>query len=109
MLSKLLRFTLEMSSKESITFREEIEYLEAYLCFQQMRLGSKLNYKIDMENSFKSSAQEYLIPPMLIQPLIENEIIHGIGPLKDNNGCVTLQINKSADYLNVKVTDNGFG
>jgi sensor histidine kinase YesM len=108
-LSKLLRFTLEMSSKESITFREEIEYLEAYLCFQQMRLGSKLNYKIDMENSFKSSAQEYLIPPMLIQPLIENAIIHGIGPLKDKTGCVTLQINKSADYLNVKVTDNGIG
>ena len=80
-LSKLLRFTLERSSKESITFREEIEYLDAYLCFQQMRLGSKLNYKIDMENSFKSSAQEYLIPPMLIQPLIENAIIHGIGPL----------------------------
>ena len=44
MLSKLLRFTLEMSTKESITLREEIDYLEAYLGLQKMRLDSKMNY-----------------------------------------------------------------
>ncbi len=89
MLSKLLRFTLEMSTKESITLREEIDYLEAYLGLQKMRLDSKMNYKIEMEEKFKMTAQDYLIPPMLIQPIIENAIIHGISPTVTVTNTIT--------------------
>lgn len=109
MLSKLLRFTLEMSTKESITLREEIDYLEAYLGLQKMRLDSKMNYEIEMDEQFKMTTQNYLIPPMLIQPIIENAIIHGISPLKNNKGCVHLNISRFHDYLKVEVTDNGIG
>ncbi len=109
MLSKLLRFTLEMSTKESITLREEIDYLEAYLGLQKMRLDSKMNYSVDIDTDFNMTAKNYLIPPMLIQPILENAIIHGISPLKNKTGCVNLSINKSDDYLKVTIEDNGIG
>ena len=63
MLSKLLRFTLEMSTKESITLREEIDYLEAYLGLQKMRLDAKLKYTVQVASDFKTTAQNYFIPP----------------------------------------------
>ena len=56
MLSRLLRFTLEMSSKESITLREEINYLESYLGLQKMRLDTKMNYRIEIDPDFNKNA-----------------------------------------------------
>ena len=85
-LSTLLRFTLEVSSRESILLSEEISYLEAYLDLQKMRLAHKLNYSIEMEQNLKINSATYSIPPMLIQPLVENAIIHGISPLKEQTG-----------------------
>ena len=46
---------------------------------------------------------------MLIQPVVENAIIHGLSPLKDNNGFLTLKIRENKDYLMVTVIDNGIG
>lgn len=74
LLSTLLRFTLEMSSKENILLSEEIDYLEAYLHLQKMRLEHKLNYRIEMETNLKMNTNAFSIPPMLIQPLVENAI-----------------------------------
>ena len=73
MLSKLLRFTLEMSTKESITLREEIDYFEAYLGLQKMRLDSKMNYKIEMEEKFKMTAQDYLTSKTTVDTYTEIE------------------------------------
>ncbi|MDA9587534.1 histidine kinase [Flavobacteriaceae bacterium] len=81
MLSKLLRFTLEMSTTERITLEEEIDYLDSYLGLQKMRLDSKMEYKIELD--LKQNIKEYSLPPMLIQPLVENSILHGISSLKD--------------------------
>ena len=81
MLSKLLRFTLEMSTKESITLEEEIEYLDSYLGLQKMRLDSKMEYEIEVR--LNQNLKEYTLPPMLIQPIVENSILHGI-PLKNS-------------------------
>lgn len=53
LLSKLLRFTLELSSKESISLKEEIDYIEAYLGLQKMRLNTKMDFKI---NNFKKNS-----------------------------------------------------
>lgn len=80
-LSKLLRFTLEMSTKESITLEEEIEYLDSYLGLQKMRLDSKMEYEIEVR--LNQNLKEYTLPPMLIQPIVENSILHGI-PLKNS-------------------------
>lgn len=108
-LSKLLRFTLEMSTRENVLLSEEVEYLKAYLYLQKMRLEHKLDYTIEMEQNLKMNTNAYSIPPMLIQPLVENAIIHGISPLKERTGRVWLKLIKSEHYLNVVVEDNGIG
>ena len=90
MLSKLLRFTLEMSTKESITLEEEIDYLDSYLGLQKMRLDSTMEY--DVEVQLNQNIKEYPLPPMLVQPIVENSILHGISSLKDRNGKVTVRL-----------------
>ncbi len=90
MLSKLLRFTLEMSTKESITLEEEIDYLDSYLGLQKMRLDSTMEY--DVEVQLNQNIKEYTLPPMLVQPIVENSILHGISSLKDRNGKVTVRL-----------------
>ena len=109
MLSKLLRFTLEMSTKESISLSTELDYLEAYMGLQKIRLNSKMNYTINVDPQLVEKNQNHMIPPMLIQPLLENAIIHGISPLKNNNGCIKLEIVKIKEYLKIRVEDNGIG
>lgn len=107
MLSKLLRFTLEMSTKESITLEEEIDYLDAYLGLQKMRLDTKMNY--DIQINLDKKLKEYKLPPMLIQPIVENSILHGISPLKKREGLVNVTITESEEYLKVIIKDNGIG
>ena len=107
LLSKLLRFTLELSSKESISLKQEIDYIEAYLGLQKMRLNTKMDFII--HNQLKKKLKEYKLPPMLIQPIVENSILHGISPLKDREGQIEIFLNEKENYLNITVKDNGIG
>jgi sensor histidine kinase YesM len=107
MLSKLLRFTLEISTKENINLEQEIEYINSYVGLQKMRLDPKFDYEIDVD--LKKNLNNYIIPPMLIQPVIENAIIHGLSPLKENNGFLKVKIRENKDYLMVRIIDNGIG
>ena len=107
LLSKLLRFTLKLSSKESICLKQEIDYIEAYMGLQKMRLNTKMDFKI--HNQLKKKLKEYKLPPMLIQPIVENSILHGISPLKDREGLIEIFINEKENYLNITVKDNGIG
>ncbi len=107
MLAKLIRYTLDNSLRESIPLEEEIEYLTAYMELQKMRMNNKFDYCFDLKVLRKEKA--YNIPPMLIQPLIENAIMHGITPLK-NNGILIIKIHeKDNETLEVTVEDNGIG
>lgn len=106
MLSKILRFSLEQSSSELITLQEELDYLTAYIELQQMRLDKKLDYCFDFKlNNDKNS---YLIPPMLIQPIVENSILHGITPL-EGKGILLITVTEKDNMLRVMVEDNGIG
>ena len=107
MLSKLLRFTLEMSTKESITLEEEIDYLDSYLGLQKMRLDSKMEY--DFKVQLNQNIKEYTFPPMLVQPIVENSILHGISSLKDRTGKVTVRFMEDKEFIKVTVEDNGIG
>ena len=57
----------------------------------------------------KKKLKEYKLPPMLIQPIVENSILHGISPLKDREGLIEIFINEKENYLNITVKDNGIG
>jgi len=106
MLSKLLRFTLEMSNRQGITLEEEIEYLTSYIELQRMRLDQKITY--DFHLTLTRPPEHYIIPPMLLQPIVENAIIHGITPLGEK-GHVDVRITEKQAFLEVHVEDNGIG
>ena len=106
MLSKILRFSLEQNTNEVITLEEEVDYLTAYIELQKMRLNKKLDYCFDFK--LKNKKDNYLIPPMLIQPLVENAILHGIIPL-EGKGILLITITEKDNMLRVMVEDNGIG
>ena len=76
MLSKLLRFTLEINTYEKISLKEEIEYLEAYIGLQKMRMDPQFDFEI--KTNLPLSLPKYDIPPMLIQPIVENALYTGL-------------------------------
>lgn len=105
--SGLLRKTLNYSSQSVISLSKEIENLETYLELEKLRFGSRLTYSIIVDDSVESDLIE--IPPMLMQPFVENAIIHGLSP-KPGGGEVQVIIRlKDIDHLVCDVIDNGIG
>lgn len=103
--SKLLRSSLELSRKNYVSLDQELEAIENYLSLQQMRFEYTFSYKIIIPDM---DASAILIPPMLIQPFVENAIIHGIGNNAEK-GIIVLEIVLQENQLLVKITDNGKG
>jgi sensor histidine kinase YesM len=85
---------------------EEIEYLSLYLSLEQIRFTEKMEYNFTVEINI--DVEETVLPPMLIQPFIENAIWHGIMP-KDTGGTIDINITCENDILQIKITDNGVG
>lgn len=105
--AKLMRFILESSRKKEILLDKEITSLKNYLDLQKLLLEEKLTYHIDVDPNLKTD--EILIPPMLIQPYIENAIKHGV-ELKPEDGNVCLYFKKNEDNtLQVIIQDDGLG
>ncbi|GLR73236.1 sensor histidine kinase [Aliivibrio sifiae] len=102
-LTDLLRGTLQTSRKPLISLEQETELLSAYLAIQQIRLGDRLNYDID--NQLTDSLS---LPPLLIQPLVENAITHGIEP-KANGGQIKVQFKQFGGTFKSTISDNGLG
>lgn len=105
-LSQLLRMTLDLSKKESISLREEITYLQAYIELQRIRLNKDLDYCFDMHIDVE--AKKFFIPPLLIQPLVENAILHGIVPSK-TKGILVISFIATEFGIRISVEDNGVG
>lgn len=102
--STLMRETLNNSEKENISLDKEINYLKTYLTFEQEKFANKINFKLNMPED----VEELLIPPMMIQPFIENAIKHaGLQNIKDAE--IGLDISVEGDLLKVIVSDNGRG
>jgi sensor histidine kinase YesM len=105
--SKLIRLVLENSRSEKVVLSNELEALELYLQMEAMRFNHKLSYQIKVEKEVDTTFIE--IPPLLIQPYVENAIWHGLMH-KTEGGKVTVQVNHAtADRLLITITDNGIG
>jgi len=103
-LTELLRTTLANSRLAETTVEDEVRKLSAYLAIQKVRLDERLRFHIDVEPQL----QRTTVPPMLIQPLVENAIQHGIEP-KGLGGTIHVSIFQANNQLNIKVTDDGVG
>lgn len=105
MFSKLMRFTLESSKENWITIDKELASLNQYLSLEQLRLKHIFDFTIIKAISVED---DMLVPPMLIQPLVENAIIHGILP-KQAKGKIVLEFQVRNNLLHVNITDDGIG
>jgi signal transduction histidine kinase len=103
-LSELLRAALNATEKPLISLGDELNLLELYLEIQQHRFGERLQYNIERCEAHR----KYLLPPMLLQPLVENAIKHGIAPHK-SGGTVSVRTGIEAGQMKISIHDNGSG
>ncbi|GAB3963177.1 hypothetical protein GCM10028805_65760 [Spirosoma harenae] len=104
--SRLMRLILDNSRQEWVTLASELEQLQLYLELEQLRFDQKFNFLIETSPDLKSDT--LLIPPMIIQPYIENAILHGIAHKKEQ-GMIWVRIKPTDDYLECIVEDDGIG
>ena len=102
----LLRKILDRSSQPKVSIAEEVEFLKLYLDLEQRRLSKPLNYDIQVSEELKE--YEYQIPSLLLQPVVENAIWHGIMK-NEKDGEVDIQISNEAEEIKCIVRDNGIG
>lgn len=104
--AKLVRLALHGSVDGYHSLAAEIEMLENYLFLEQMRFQGKFEFKVRVEDGF--NPKEISIPPLLVQPFVENAVLHGLQDL-ENKGFVDVLFSRKGDLLEVTVTDNGNG
>ncbi len=104
--SKLIRKIMDFSQREFISLEEEIELLEIYLRLEQMRFRDKFDYTFIVDEQLREDQKN--IPPMLIQPLLENAVWHGLR-YKDEKGHLHLAITQEGKNVIVKIEDDGIG
>ena len=103
-LTQYLRVSLSKTRAENTTIGQEMEMARAYLDIYKIRMGDRLQYHIQSENGLKEKA----IPPMLVQPLLENAVKHGL----ENNvegGLITITTNSDHRKIRIAVADTGKG
>jgi hypothetical protein len=104
----LVRKILEYSSKQEITLGEELELLEIYLELEQLRFETKFIYRIEIAESI--SKKNISVPPLLLNPIIENAVWHGLLPVQNQRqGRLSIQIADENELLIISVEDNGSG
>ncbi|WNJ19839.1 two-component regulator propeller domain-containing protein [Pontibacter sp. G13] len=104
--SRLMRLVLENSREPLIPLESELQTLELYLTLERFSRGESFTYEIDVEDEL--DPEEVQIPPMIIQPFVENAIIHGIANATWE-GKILVQFTSKDGQLQCTVTDNGIG
>ena len=103
-LIQYLRATLSASRAQQTTLAQEFALMEAYLGLMQVRMGKRLRYALHLPEALR----ELMVAPMLLQPLVENAIKHGLEP-KVDGGEVAVHAQRDADMLTLSVADTGLG
>lgn len=104
--AKLIRIILNNSEKAMVTVNEDVESIKLYIELEQMRFDGKFDYSINVDPSVDGDYDE--IPPMLMQPYIENAILHGLNP-KAEKGHLKIDIFTKNNYIVCRITDDGIG
>lgn len=106
LLGKSMHYVLENTGTSSISLQRELDYIENYLAIQRLRFGDRVNYILRVDE--KILPEHYRILPFLLQPVIENAILHGLEKVA-GNGRVELNIREQEGHLEMTVSDNGAG
>jgi sensor histidine kinase YesM len=103
-LSDLLRLALGTSESQEVTLREELRFLDRYLLIEQTRFGERLR----IETRIDVSALEAFVPILILQPLVENAVKHGI-ETQIAPGIIRIEAERAGEALRLAVSDNGRG
>ncbi len=103
-LGELLRFSLEGRGRQEVPLREELRLLDAYTAIEKARFGPRLAVEVCVEPGL----QEAPVPSLLLQPLVENAIRHGLAP-RAGRGTVRVSAVRRGDHLCIEVSDDGVG
>jgi LytS/YehU family sensor histidine kinase len=105
--SRLIRQTLDFSSKPEISLEEELDYLTNYLELEKTRLEDAFAWRVQMDPAVNPA--DHYIPPMILQPFVENSVRHGLRFRRDKNGVVTISVHREGNHLVCVLEDNGIG
>ncbi|MCI3919951.1 sensor histidine kinase [Paenibacillus sp. TRM 82003] len=103
LLGKMMRKNLE-AGQRTTSLRDEMDMVRCYLDIQKFRYEDRLEYELEID----PAAEGTPIPPLIIQPLVENAVIHGLEN-KENGGKVTVRVEKSEQTVRIEVLDDGAG
>ena len=106
MFAKLMRQVLENSRESEVALQNEINTLQYYLDLEKMQSDNKFDFNIIVDE--KIDAEALTIPPMLIQPFVENSVIHGIKP-KNGKGKIEIRFKLEDTFLLCEIEDDGVG
>lgn len=104
--AKLMRMILENSEKKEIPIAQDLKALELYMQLEALRMHNKFVYEIKVDDAIDQ--ENTLIPPLILQPFVENSIWHGLSQ-KESDGKIWISILKEGNMINCIVEDNGVG
>ncbi|PZF74806.1 sensor histidine kinase [Taibaiella soli] len=105
--SRLIRQNMQNVTKDTISLEQELNLVANYLKLEKLRFDEFVNYKIDVDPEL--DLDNIFIPPLLIQPLVENAIRHGLLPKQSMDNLVTVHVYEKEKSLFIEITDNGVG
>lgn len=102
--AELLRLSLQSADLHQVPLRRELEFLDCYLRIQQTRFQDRLRVHFDVDAAILDAA----VPTLLLQPLVENAVRHGISP-RPEPGHITVRAHRYEHWLDLEISDNGVG
>lgn len=103
-LSEVFRYALESYEDRQVSLSDELRFTENYLNIQKVRFEDRLNFTRNVDQD----CLKMQVPPMILQPIVENSVKHGIGP-KDEGGTIHITIKKNGNYVYFEIADDGLG
>ena len=105
--AKLIRNVLDSSKSPTIEFAKDTETLQLYIDLEQLRSENKYSTQLHISDEMQNC--DFRVPPLVIQPFVENAIHHGLRNRQDNNGLLIINIERDEDTICYTITDNGIG
>lgn len=106
--AKLIRKNLDSSEEGNmVALNQELERLQLYLSLESMRFKDRFDFEINCDEEIDQ--ETIIIPAMILQPFVENSVIHGILPDEDKKGHISIDIEKEGNILTISIKDNGIG
>lgn len=105
--AKLLRNILDSSKQHTVTLAKDLDTLQLYIDLEKLRYENKFTATIQADELLLQD--DYKVPPLIVQPYVENAILHGLKNRLDNKGTLLIKVSKFSGYIEYIIEDNGVG